>query len=182
MVIYWLQDIVTKEVFQAGKTDPNPGYTPVAYTVTVVPNSSSMGMVAGGHKYAANTMARIYAEPIANYRFVRWSNGATNPVYTFTVTQDTSFTAIFESTTDVTDIDDISSSITIHPNPVQDMLYITTEANIKQVEIYNLQGQLIRTENASLNEISTTNLSSGLYMLRITSEQGGVSVHKFIKQ
>ena len=25
-VIYWLQDIITKEVYQAGKADPNPGY------------------------------------------------------------------------------------------------------------------------------------------------------------
>ena len=27
MVVYWLQDIVTKEVYQAGKADPNPNYT-----------------------------------------------------------------------------------------------------------------------------------------------------------
>jgi len=26
MVVYWLQDIVTKEVYQAGKADPYPGY------------------------------------------------------------------------------------------------------------------------------------------------------------
>ena len=26
MVVYWLQDIVTKEVYQAGKADPNPSY------------------------------------------------------------------------------------------------------------------------------------------------------------
>jgi hypothetical protein len=112
MVVYWLQDIVTKEVFQAGKADPNPGYMPTS---------------------------------IADYRT------------------------------------DNSFNVSVSPNPVQDILHINTDVNIEQVEIYNIQGQLIKTENTNAAEISTMDLSNGLYLLRITSDKG-VSTHKFIKQ
>jgi hypothetical protein len=112
MVVFWLQDISTGEVFQAGKADPYPGYMPVS---------------------------------IADI----------NP--------------------------DNSINAYVYPNPVQDVLYINADANIERVEIYNIQGQLIKMKNTNISEISTMDLSNGLYMLRITSDKG-VSTHKFIKQ
>ncbi|MDR0605549.1 MAG: T9SS type A sorting domain-containing protein [Bacteroidales bacterium] len=99
MVVYWLQDIVTKEVYQAGKTDPNPGYTPFYYTVTTSVNNSSAGRVAGGPYYTPNTMAHLVAYYNNGYRFSHWSDGVTDNPRTFKVTQDTSFMAIFSSNT-----------------------------------------------------------------------------------
>jgi hypothetical protein len=99
MVVYWLQDIVTKEVYQAGKTDPNPGYTPFYYTVTTSVNNSSAGWVTGGPYYTPNTMAHLVAYTNNGYRFSHWSDGVTDNPRTFRVTQDTSFMAIFSSTT-----------------------------------------------------------------------------------
>ncbi|MDR0606094.1 MAG: T9SS type A sorting domain-containing protein [Bacteroidales bacterium] len=182
MVVYWLQDIVTKEVYQAGKTDPNPGYTPPSYyTVTTNASPSDAGVVAGGPYYVPNTEAHLVAYVYSNsgYNFVRWSDGVTDNPRTVKITQDTSFTAIFEGT-NIIDVTQTSSTL-IFPNPVQDVLYITTDANIEQIEIYNIQGQLIKTENTNAGEISTMDLSQGLYLLRITSDKG-VSTHKFIKQ
>jgi hypothetical protein len=180
MVVYWLQNIVTKEVYQAGKIDPNPGYTPVSYNVTVYVNDVKMGTVSGGHAYAPNTMGRVSAVRNKGYQFVEWSDGVKDATRSFTITQDTSFTAIFEVAIGITDID-VSASIVIFPNPVRDILHINTDANIEQIEIYNIQGQLIKTENTNTAEISTMDLSSGLYLLRITSDMG-ISTHKFIKE
>ena len=107
MVVYWLQDIVTKEVFQAHY----PGAVPVG----------------------------------------------------------------------VTDIAPKSFNAILYPNPVNDNLYISTDAEISKIEIFNIQGQCLKIEQTTDKSISTSNLANGMYMLRITSDKG-VSVHKFVKQ
>ncbi len=111
MVVYWLQDISTKEVFQAGKADPYPGYTPTSITGIT---SNPFGVV-------------------------------------------------------------------IYPNPVQDMLHIDADMTIEQMEIFNMLGQRVKLENTNAKEISTMDLSTGYYILRITSDKG-VSIHKFVKE
>jgi hypothetical protein len=73
------------------------------------------------------------------------------------------------------------SKVVIFPNPTQSNLFIDADAEISQVEIYNMQGQRLQTEVTNNKVIATNNLASGVYMLRITSEKG-VSVHKFVKQ
>jgi hypothetical protein len=87
----------------------------------------------------------------------------------------------YASPVSVADLTPDNSNVSIYPNPVQDVLYIASGANIEKIEVYNLQGQLIKRENTFVSEISTMDLSSGLYMIRVTSDKG-VSTHKFIKQ
>jgi hypothetical protein len=83
--------------------------------------------------------------------------------------------------TSVTDIDNSSTAITIFPNPANDYLYIQTNDNVKQLDVYNIQGQLIRTEQTNTSSVDINNLASGMYILRITSDKG-VSTHKFVKK
>jgi len=108
MVVYWIQDVVTKEVFQAGY----PGSVPV--TVTDFTSNSPLKVV-------------------------------------------------------------------IYPNPTKDNLHIDMDGDISKIEIFNIHGQCLKAEITKDKTISTSNLASGMYMLRITSEKG-VSVHKFVKE
>jgi Pyruvate/2-oxoacid:ferredoxin oxidoreductase delta subunit len=73
------------------------------------------------------------------------------------------------------------TNVVLYPNPVQDNLYISMDGNISQLEIFNIQGQCIKTVLTNNKIISTNDLASGFYMLRITTDKG-VSVHKFVKQ
>jgi uncharacterized repeat protein (TIGR02543 family) len=69
----------------------------ITYHVTVNANNTSMGTVTGTGDYAENSTATISAIANQGYRFVKWDDDNTQNPRTITVTQDTTYTAIFEA-------------------------------------------------------------------------------------
>jgi hypothetical protein len=65
------------------------------YNVSAIANNPNMGSVTGSGDYAANTVVTITATPKISYHFVQWNDGNNQNPRTITVTQDTSFIAIF---------------------------------------------------------------------------------------
>jgi hypothetical protein len=63
--------------------------------------------------------------------------------------------------------------VNIYPNPANNFFTITLNKEVKAVvEITDLTGKLIRTENINgqmPNVISTSELSNGIYLLNISS-------------
>ena len=72
-------------------------------------------------------------------------------------------------------------STTVYPNPATDVLNINTNENVQRVEIFNMQGQLVKAENGTVNHISVKDLSNGLYTVKLTTDNG-TSMHKIIKK
>ncbi len=72
------------------------------------------------------------------------------------------------------------ANISLYPNPVKDILNITTNTNSFKVEIFNALGKLISV-HTNKNKISTAKLPSGIYMLKITTSEG-LYTQKFIKK
>ena len=66
------------------------------YTLTVQANNAAWGTVTGGGTYYENTTATLTATPNTGYRFVRWSDNDLNATRIVTVTQNATYTAIFE--------------------------------------------------------------------------------------
>ena len=80
------------------------------------------------------------------------------------------------------DINDMTMENTlIFPNPTTDNININSESDIQMVEIYNLQGQRIAVENGNVRTLNVSNLSKGMYLLKVTTEKG-VSTYKISKQ
>jgi Secretion system C-terminal sorting domain len=77
-----------------------------------------------------------------------------------------------------------SVSIRFYPNPVGDMLYIENLGSIEKIEIYNIVGEKMlslpdtRTRKISLN---TSNLKTGVYLIKFYGHDMGSSTLKFIK-
>ena len=77
--------------------------------------------------------------------------------------------------------------VKIYPNPVSDILTFDTSQSLKRIKlitIYNIHGKIvksIKTTNESLHHISTSNLLSGFYILKITAENGHEKLSKLIK-
>ncbi|MCQ2285378.1 MAG: choice-of-anchor J domain-containing protein [Bacteroidales bacterium] len=69
----------------------------------------------------------------------------------------------------------------LYPNPANNVIYISSQSQIEKVEIYNLEGKLMKSIDGNTETISIQNLTSGLYFVRCLSTDG-VSVRKFIKQ
>lgn len=79
------------------------------------------------------------------------------------------------------------SHIKLFPNPVNDELTIdfgTSNRQISEVYVYNVQGQQIKTlitfENNS-SKISTKNMAKGMYIMEIFNDAGQKTTRKFIK-
>ena len=78
------------------------------------------------------------------------------------------------------DFNQNSLEVEMYPNPVNDVLNIEIENEIKSVEIYNIQGQKVL--QSSNKQIETNSLNSGIYMVRIEDVNGAVATQKLIKK
>lgn len=72
------------------------------------------------------------------------------------------------------------NTISLFPNPSNDVLTIEMDSKLKSVEIFNLQGKKIRIYNTK--QITVSDLSSGIYMVRVEDENGSASTQKLVKQ
>jgi len=73
-----------------------------------------------------------------------------------------------------------ASSLALYPNPVSNQLFISAE-NVQKIEIYNMLGTLVKTAIKDTESIDLTNLSSGNYLVKITTDHGSVT-KKIIKK
>ncbi|MCD7971469.1 MAG: starch-binding protein, partial [Candidatus Azobacteroides sp.] len=71
------------------------------------------------------------------------------------------------------------SSFSVYPNPVRDVLNIITEKEMTGIEVTTITGGLVKI--SSEKEIRVSDLSSGLYMLKINFTDGSSVTEKFIK-
>lgn len=76
----------------------------------------------------------------------------------------------------------LNSLISIYPNPVKDLINLTSEVNIKSYELFDISGRLIIT--GIINNLEATiNLSlqsSGTYFVRINTDNGSI-IKKILK-
>ena len=90
-------------------------------------------------------------------------------------------TFVFLNNLDVDEYED--GSLVMYPNPVNDWLVIESTESVRQCEIYNLAGQLVKTieNNSERMEISVESLPSGTYLLRLVADKF-VTKNKFVKK
>jgi uncharacterized delta-60 repeat protein len=76
---------------------------------------------------------------------------------------------------------DTTNAFVIYPNPVQNVLHLQSNnfTSIKSVKIYDLQGKVVLQDTN--DTINVSNLSKGVYIVKITTEEGEVT-KKFIKE
>ena len=80
-----------------------------------------------------------------------------------------------------TQILEMENRIPLFPNPVQDgILYLTSEYNIENFEIYNLQGQLLRSGAIYGNKIQVGEFR-GMVVVKLQTEKGTLSEMIFIE-
>ena len=77
--------------------------------------------------------------------------------------------------------DVVTTETAIYPNPVTDVININTDVNVLRVEMFNMQGQLVKAVAGEVNQISVNGLASGVYTLKLTTENG-TSMHKIVKK
>lgn len=84
---------------------------------------------------------------------------------------DLTINIVNEDVLNTTEVSEVSFGI--HPNPVEDVLSITTALPSYTIEIFNLQGQLVSKEinNSGSRQVDYSNLASGVYLLKLSSKE-----------
>ena len=92
---------------------------------------------------------------------------------------------VCETTLKDESIEELTSSYSVYPNPVENMLFIEADANVEEVSVYNVNGQQTTVNRQQLSANSCTidveNLTSGVYFIKVRTENGE-SVQRFIKK
>jgi hypothetical protein len=73
----------------------------------------------------------------------------------------------------------------VFPNPVEDVLTLTTESALKSVNIYSVSGALIdsfATYSSGTFELNISSLANGFYVLEVTNYSGYKAIRHIIKR
>ena len=71
-----------------------------------------------------------------------------------------------------------------YPNPAKDALHLQYSPDVtpKQIELYDLQGRLVRTQRNGLESLHMEGLASGTYTMRVTLESGKTYSDNVLKE
>ncbi len=71
-----------------------------------------------------------------------------------------------------------------YPNPVNDVLNVSSQKTIEQVDIFNILGQIVSTQklNALNGTVNTAALEVGTYFVRAISQDGTTGTFKIVKR
>ena len=72
-----------------------------------------------------------------------------------------------------------NEGLVIYPNPVKDQIHFSGR-KVKNVNIYNLLGKLMRTRNIENNQMDVSMLGSGMYIVKILDVNGVIINSKFV--
>lgn len=81
-------------------------------------------------------------------------------------------TAEFENTT---------NTISLYPNPAHEVLNISSTNSITKIEVYDMQGRNVATNNNTSN-VNVEGLVKGVYIVKVMQENGSVVAKQFIKK
>jgi len=68
----------------------------------------------------------------------------------------------------------------VYPSVTSGKVFVSTTTNLKNIQVYNLQGTLVKSFKNSM-QIDISDLSKGLYLIELNTTQGR-STHKIIKE
>lgn len=73
---------------------------------------------------------------------------------------------------------------TYGPNPTQDVVHLQYASDVQpaQIEFYDMQGRLIRSQRNGLDCIDMTSLSSGIYTMRVMLQDGKSFTDRVVKE
>ena len=125
----------------------------------------------------ANSTVTVSATPADKYLFDRWDDGDWHNPRTFTLTQDTAFTAIFSPDPSQNGIDEngLEQGLTMSPNPVSGLLTVNIgNGDNFTVEIIDLHGTLQKqgSFNGPTATLDISQLPTGTYIVRVSTNNG----------
>ena len=74
-----------------------------------------------------------------------------------------------------------TNTISVFPNPVNDILTVKSKSNINKVEVYSVLGKKVLSNNLSSNTLNMESLSKGVYIVKLYQDNQAIGVKKIVK-
>ncbi|MBO6051940.1 MAG: T9SS type A sorting domain-containing protein [Bacteroidales bacterium] len=142
-----------------------------AALATVTSGSGEFNATSSQYQTAAVDLTSYAGQSRVIIKFV-FTSGYGNNVFIDNV-------EISDSPVNVESVDE--SVLAIFPNPVSDVLTINYDKAISQIDVYDVNGKLVKTFTTVGSTVNVSDLSSGVYMLNMQTEDGLV-VKKIVKE
>ena len=109
---------------------------------------------------AAYTSTLTGLTPATTYYVQVWSNASEQGSFSLKLSDPSLAVDSFEN-----------SGFNVYPNPVKDMMNLSSEKNITNVSVFNLLGQEVISKSAvNLTEVDMSQLHTGTYMVKVTAD------------
>lgn len=74
-------------------------------------------------------------------------------------------------------------TVSLYPNPVREMLTVETLQLVSKIQVFNLNGKLIRqiVPTSTVTNISVNNIDNGMYVVKIVNRDNTFTTQKFVK-
>ena len=196
-VAVWVQDIVTSDVFNSSFLYEYTEHTYPAQNLTMTENDDNITIAWEAPEKGEPTAYNLYFNNelvLNNTKEMSFNTTTTEDFYMAEVValyDDKTSVGIIKTSATEEEIIDTTNVISnyenrfnIYPNPVKDELTITTEVRVEEIAIYDVYGRQAMcqqvNETTSQQVVNVTGLNSGIYFVRITTEDGEI-VKRFVK-
>ncbi|MDC1221761.1 T9SS type A sorting domain-containing protein [Salibacteraceae bacterium] len=84
---------------------------------------------------------------------------------------------------DLVGLEELSAAFDVFPNPMNDILNVTSDERVLSIEIMDVNGRILMSQSnpPRTNQLNVSNLASGVYTMVIKSDDGAM-FHKLVKQ
>lgn len=168
----------------------NPSFnTTNWYTITVVYNGANIKHYVNGvfvqRNYLSNSVLNttgtnfnIGKSPTTNFGYGNFDIDDLR-IYSGVLTP-SEISSLHNNLLSSTDFNNGNLNFKLYPNPTNDIINLELNNEVKNVEIYSLQGQKVLASTEK--QINVSNLANGIYMVRVEDENGAVATQKLIKR
>jgi len=88
---------------------------------------------------------------------------------------------VFDNTLGTADFEYANNTISLYPNPAQEVLNITSSNSITKIEVYDMLGKKVAS-NVNASNVNVEDLVKGAYIVKVVQENGSVAAKQFIKE
>jgi hypothetical protein len=88
---------------------------------------------------------------------------------------------VFDNTLGAADFGYSNNTISLYPNPAQEVLNISSSNSITKIEVYDLLGKKVAS-NDNASNVNVADLGKGAYIVKVVQENGSVVAKQFIKE
>ena len=161
--------------------------TPVTYAVNdeVISSNSTYKNLTGintANSPRADIIANAAAVPALpqNWELVG-TEGALLDLTNFVYVDSIVFDNVVPSALGTADFGYANNTISLYPNPAQEVLNITSSNSITKIEVYDMQGRNVAS-NINASVVNVAALVKGAYIVKVVQENGSVVAKQFIKK